>query len=293
MLIGILTTRKGNYHPNRRLLEEAREMGHFAILIHPILCSIGVGGSGKEILYSGGQFPRIDCLLPRIGATIDEYELAVVRHLESMGIPVANGYGSLLISRDKFLTLHLLDGIGIRVPRSILVAEGQDIMSLVSRIGEFPVVLKLRRGRQGMGVMLAESPQALDFVLKNREDGEGIVIQEFVREAYGRDIRILVIGGRVVASMMRVSRKGEFRANVHLRAKGHPYEPSKEMKETAVASAKALGLEVAGVDIIMSRDGPCVIEVNSTPGFRELERVTGMNVAREIILHARSLIERR
>jgi len=231
----------------------------------------------------------INCLLPRIGATIDDYELAVVRHLESRGIPVVNDYRSLLLSRDKFLTLQTLDALGIPVPKSVLVAQEGNCQHLIPKLGGFPVVLKVRRGRQGKGVMLAETSQALEFVLQNQANGSGLLIQEFVRESNGRDIRILVIGGRVVATMMRVSKKGEFRANVHLKARGHPFEPSIQMTEVARTSAEALGLDVAGVDIILSKEGPYVIEVNSTPGFRELERVCRRDMAREILSYAESL----
>jgi ribosomal protein S6--L-glutamate ligase len=293
MKFGILTTRTERYHPNRRMTEAAREMGHEAILIHPLRCSIQVGRLDSPILYGGGSFPVIDVLLPRIGATIDDYELTVVRHLESMGIPLVNGYRSLLLSRDKFLTLQTLDALGIQVPKSALVVQEGNIQHLISKMGGYPVVLKVRRGRQGKGVMLAENSQAFEFALHHQKNGSGLLVQEFVKEAGGRDIRILIIGGRVIATMMRVSKKGEFRANVHLKARGRPYEPPNEMTVIAKTAAKAIGLDVAGVDMVISNEGPSVIEVNSTPGFRELERVCRKDLARTILSHAETLAKGR
>lgn len=293
MKIGILTTRTERYHPNRRMTEAAREMGHEPVLIHPLRCSIQVGQPDSSILYGGGPFPIIDVLLPRIGATIDDFELTVVRHLESMGIPLVNDYRSLLLSRDKFLTLQTLDALGIQVPKSVLVVRERSIQRLISKMGGYPVVLKARRGRQGKGVMLAENSQALEFVLQHQKNGSGLMVQEFVRESSGRDVRILIIGGRVVAAMMRVSKKGEFRANIRLKARGRPFEPSKQMVDVARTSAKAIGLDVAGVDMVFSNKGPLVIEVNSTPGFRELERVFRKDMAKTILSHAEKLAKGR
>ena len=291
MDIGILTTRNQQYHPNRRFLEAAHKMGHRALLIDPWKCHLVVGHDGGMITYRGRDFPHLDVVLPRIGATIEDYEMAVVRQLELLAIPLVNGYDSIAKSRDKFSCLQVLASHGIRVPRSIVVTDSRNLVRLIKDLNGPPVIVKLLRGRQGTGVTLAESHQAVEFVLNNLSGfGDSALLQEFVGESRGRDVRALVVGGEIKATMVRQSRGGDFRSNIHLKGVGAGIDLSEEYRKVAVTSAKALGLDVAGVDMLEARDGPMVLEVNYSPGFRELEKVARIDIAEAILNYAVTMV---
>jgi ribosomal protein S6--L-glutamate ligase len=291
MDIGILTTRNRQYHPNRRFIEAALQMGHCPVLIDPWKCLLRVGPDGEKMTYRGRPFPHVDVVLPRIGATIEDYEMAVVKQLELMAIPLVNGFDSIAKSRDKFACLQILTSHGIRVPRSIVVTDCRNLAKLIRDLNGLPVIVKLLRGRQGTGVTLAESYQAVEFVLNNLSGfGDAALLQEFIEESRGKDIRVLVVGGEVKASMVRESLGGDFRSNIHLKGVGGRIELSDEHKEVALRSAGILGLDVAGVDMLQSEVGPVVLEVNYSPGFRELEKVAGIDVAESILTYAIDVI---
>lgn len=291
MDIGILTTRSHHYHPNRRFIEAGLKMGHRPLLIDPWKCLLKVGSNGEGMVYRGRAFPHVDVVLPRIGATIEDYEMAVVKQLELMDVPLVNGFDSIAKSRDKFACLQILAAQGIAVPRSIVVTGGRNLGNVIRDLHGPPVIIKLLRGRQGTGVTLAESYQAVEFVINNLSGfGDAALLQEFVEESRGRDIRVLVVGTEVKAAMMRQSLGSDFRSNIHLKGVGRRIELPGDYKEIAVRSAKALGLDVAGVDILESRAGPMVLEVNYSPGFRELEKVVGMDVAESILTYAVNLV---
>lgn len=291
MDIGILTTRNQQYHPNRRFLEAAHNMGHCALLIDPWKCHLVVDHNGGMITYRGKGFPHLDVVLPRIGATIEDYEMAVVRQLELLAIPLVNGYDSIAKSRDKFSCLQVLASHGIRVPRSIVVTDARNLIRLIRDLNGPPVIVKLLRGRQGTGVTLAESHQAVEFVVNNLSGfGDSALLQEFVGESRGRDVRALVVGGEIKASMVRQSRGGDFRSNIHLKGVGAGIDLSEEYGKVAIKSAEALGLDVAGVDMLESRDGPMVLEVNYSPGFRELEKVARIDIAEAILNYAVTMV---
>lgn len=291
MDIGILTTRNQQYHPNRRFLEAAHKTGHRALLIDPWKCHLVVDHNGGMITYRGRGFPHLDVVLPRIGATIEDYEMAVVRQLELLAIPLVNGYDSIAKSRDKFSCLQILASHGIHVPRSIVVTDSRNLIRLIRDLDGPPVIVKLLRGRQGTGVTLAESHQAVEFVVNNLSAfGDSALLQEFVGESRGRDVRALVVGGEIKASMVRQSRGGDFRSNIHLKGVGAGIDLSEEYGRVAIKSAKALGLDVAGVDMLESRDGPMVLEVNYSPGFRELEKVARIDIAETILNYAVTMV---
>ena len=292
MDIGILTTRNHRYHPNRRFIETALRMGHRPLLIDPWKCHLTVGHNGGTMTYRGTDFPHLDVVLPRIGATIEDYEMAVVKQLELMAIPLVNGFDSIALSRDKFACLQVLASRGIRVPRSVVVTDCRNLVQLVRDLHGPPVIVKLLRGRQGTGVTLAESQQAVEFVVNNLSGfGDAALLQEFVEESRGRDVRALVVGGEIKASMVRQSRGGDFRSNIHLKGVGAGIHLSREYRDAALRSAKALGLDVAGVDMLESRDGPMVLEVNYSPGFRELEKVAGTDIAESILRYAVTVVK--
>lgn len=266
-------------------------MGHRPVLIDPWKCLLTAGFDGEIMRYRGKAFPHLDVALPRIGATIEDYEMAVVKQLELMAIPLVNGFDSIAKSRDKFVCLQVLASQGIRVPRSIVVTDCRNLAKRIRDLNGLPVIVKLLRGRQGTGVTLAESYQAVEFVLNNLSGfGDAALLQEFVEESRGRDIRALVVGGEVKACMVRESRGGDFRSNIHLKGVGGRIELSDEHKEVALQSAEALGLDVAGVDMLESNFGPMVLEVNYSPGFRELEKVAGTDIAGSILTYAIKMV---
>lgn len=281
--IAILSTRDKRYHPNSRLLDSAHEMGHEPVLLHPRKVLPGIGTApGKEKIF--------DVVVPRIGSTIEEHELAVLFHLQQEGIPCLNSFEALVVARDKFLSLKRLEAHNIPVPRSVMVQEPAQIPSAVKSLGGFPVVAKGLRGRQGTTV---EKIQDQDFVRYFAAHPpypiQAVLLQEFLPTACLGDSRIVVVGGRVAAYMKRMPREGEFRSNVHLHGRGMLWDPPGPWLDLAVRAARVLDLQVAGVDMLEGPKGPLVVEVNTTPGFRELERVTGVDVASQIITAAEEL----
>ncbi len=283
--IAILSTRDRRYHPNGRLLESAHEMGYEAVLLHPRNVLPGIGlAPGKERIFH--------VVVPRIGSTIEEHELAVLFHLEQEGLPCLNGFRALVVARDKFLSLRRLQAHNIPVPKSLMIQEPAQIPRAVKSLGGFPVVAKGLRGRQGTTVeKIQDQDFAKYFAAHPPYPIQAVLLQEFLPAACLGDIRIVVVGGRVAAYMRRMPRKGEFRSNVHLRGRGMLWDPPGEWLDLAVRAAGVLELQVAGVDMLEGPRGPLVMEVNTTPGFRELERVTGVDVASQIIKAAAELAQ--
>jgi ribosomal protein S6--L-glutamate ligase len=288
MNIAILSTRSHRYHPNRRLIEAAAESGYSPLLLHPRRVRTG---TPPDEAATWERQPRPDVLVPRIGSTIDEPELAAVFHLEQQGIPVVNGFDALVLGRDKFLSLRRLATLGIPVPQTFLVSESDQLAAAIRELGGLPVVVKALRGRQGTGIFLVEQDAFAHYLLEHPpRPREGILVQRFIASAScAGDVRIIVVGQRPVAVMKRIPPRGDFRSNVHLRGRGKPWSPSQDRLDLAARAATGLGLQVAGVDLLEGPDGPIVLEVNTTPGFREMERVTGLDVAKEIVDYAVTL----
>ena len=284
MHIGILSARSPRYHPNRRLIEAGSRLGHKVSLLHPKNCLSEVA-LGKVDLHLPTNFANLEVLLPRIGATINEYALALVRHFELRGVPVINGFHPILLARNKFLTLQSLADNGIRVPDSNYVSNFKSLEKAITRLGGYPVVVKMLKGRQGKGVILVESSRTSEFIMDNLlSKGEGLLVQEFISPCARRDIRAFVLGTQVIAAMELSPKEGDFRANIHLKGKARPVRLDKELATLAVKSTKVLGLEISGTDIIVEAHGEAkVIEVNYSPGFRGLEASTGLDIASQII----------
>jgi ribosomal protein S6--L-glutamate ligase len=287
MHIGILTARGRNYHPNRRLLGASSTLGHRVTLIHPKTCLSEVQGSRLGVLGSTG-LRGIDVLLPRIGATINEYALGLVRHFELGGLRVVNGFHSILLARNKFLTLQTLVSNGIPVPRSYYVSNFENFHKAVAELGGYPVVAKTPNSRQGSGVLLVGSRVTADFIIHNlHNQRHGLVVQEYIPPKERKDLRAFVLGEEVVAAMELEPNRGDFRANVHLKGRGRSVNLDTELSGLAVKAARALGLEISGTDIILdAKASPKVIEVNYSPGFRGLEAASGLDVASRIIEYA-------
>jgi ribosomal protein S6--L-glutamate ligase len=289
--LAVLTTRTKRYHPNRRLLEAAISLGHSPCLLHPKQIQVEAGGKPLSI-FKSEAYPQV--ILPRIGATIDDSELAAVFHMEMLGVPLINGFHSLVIARDKFLSLRQLHSARIPVPETYLVTEPNQLPSVIQELGGFPVVIKVLRGRQGTGVYFVDQMEFAQYLVSYPpRSREGVLVQEFLTSAISGDVRVLVVGDRMVAAMRRVPRQGNFRSNTHLRGRGMPWNSEPLWVDLALKATRVLGLQVSGVDLMEGKNGPVVLEVNTTPGFRELERVTGVDVAREIVLHAAEVAKSR
>lgn len=290
MLIGILSLRNHRYHPNRRLLEAARVLKHQAILVHPGKLLMGVDDHGVRIDHIRRLF-RADVILPRLGATIREYPLTMVRHFELLGIPVVNNFQSILLARNKFLTLQTLFMNGVAIPESRYASNWANFQEGVMKLGGLPLVIKRPNSRQGRGVFLLDSLEKQRPLLNSLlGTGRGLLIQEFIPPERRRDIRIMVVGKRVIGAMSLTPKKGDFRANVHLSGRAQKISPTQEMSNLATKSVKALGLAISGVDMIEEDNGILrVVDVNYSPGFRGLEKCTGKDVAIEIIKYVTNI----
>ena len=283
-------------YSTRRLVESATRRGHEILVLDPLQCSLVLKREGPEIHYRGlgGRLPHVDVVLPRIGASITDHGLAVVNQFDMMGVPIVNNSQPIARSRDKLHSLQLLARAGIDIPRTVMARHPSQVTEALEIVGGPPAILKLVRGTQGIGVILAETEQAAQQVMETLwHVGMTLLVQEFIEESEGRDIRVLVVGSRTVAAMRRQARVGEFRSNVHRGATGTPLELPPEYARAALRATKAMRLQVAGVDLLESRGGPKVLEINSSPGLEGIERTTGADVAGAVVEYAVSFARRR
>lgn len=291
MQIGVITVQGADYHPNRRLIEAAREKGCSLGLINPYKAGpfIKNGTAGISGMEKTG-LP--DVILPRQGAQIGESSIGVLRHFAAMGIELLNSVSAITVARNKFLTLQELSKHGIRAPDAVFANSAGVFYKGVERLGGYPVVAKKPSGRQGAEVFLLQGPAEADLAVSTHlEPGVGLIIQRFIPPENRRDLRVLVIGGKVFAAMELEPNTGDFRSNFHVSGESRVADISPEIEKTAVKSAQAVGLDIAGVDVIIDTDGvPWVIEVNYSPGFRGLEQATGKDIAGAIIDFALSYI---
>jgi ribosomal protein S6--L-glutamate ligase len=283
MHIAILS-RNRHLYSTRRLIEAARERGHEVSVVDPLKCVMDVTSRRPSVYYRGETLPRYDAVIPRIGASVTFYALAVLRQFEVMGVYPANESVAIGRSRDKLRSLQLLARAGVGMPVTAFAHSPDDTKTLVRLVGGAPLVLKLLQGTQGRGVVLAETNQAAESVIDAFRDLDAnFLVQQFIREAGGADIRAFVIGDRVVAAMLRQAKEGEFRSNLHRGGSASVVKLSPQERATAVRAAKTVGLNVAGVDIVRGHDGPLVLEVNSSPGLEGIEAATGKDVAGMVI----------
>jgi ribosomal protein S6--L-glutamate ligase len=286
-----ILSRKRSLYSTRRLVEAIKKRGHRAIVFDTLRCNMILARDAPRMEYRSVEVRGIDVVIPRVGASITGYGLTVVNHFEMMGIPTLNRSGPIARSRDKLRCLQLLSKFGLDIPRTVMARDRSDVPRLVEEVGGLPAIIKLLRGTQGVGVMLASSMDEVQTALDTFwELGHEIFLQEFVRESRGRDVRALVVGPRVVAAMLRRAKKGEFRSNLHRGGEGTPIELPPEYLEAAVKAARMVGLEVAGVDMLQSATGPKIMELNSSPGFQGLERATGKDIAGQIVDHALGMV---
>ena len=281
--IGILT-RQPNSYSTMRLYEAAEERGHDVELIDTKRCYIQITSTNPTVHYAGEPLTGLDVIIPRIGASTTFYGLAVVRQFESMGLYVLNPSDAISRSRDKLYAHQVLARNGIGMPDTAFAHSPHDTKDVLNMMGSPPMVLKLLEGAQGKGVVLAETKKAAESVVNAfRQLDANILVQQFIKESGGSDIRCFVVGNRVVAAMKRQAAEGDFRSNLHQGGKPEKIKITKEERETAVKAAKVLGLRVAGVDILRSNDGPKVLEVNSSPGLQGIEAITRKDIASKII----------
>lgn len=289
MRIAILS-RNQNLYSIRRLRQEARSASISCDIVNPLNCQLIVNGRESCIYVDSKRLPNYDAVLPRIGASITEYGLSVVRHFEMLKVPTVNGSRAIADSRNKMRSLQVLSQAGILVPATVLTRSTADLRSALEAVKGLPVVLKVLQGTQGVGVMLIHTPISLGTVLDTLKTlDQDVIIQQFIVEGAGSDYRAFVVGNQVVAAMIRTAPQGEFRSNIHQGAKGNIVKLPESFKRTAIRAAKVLGLSIAGVDLMSSHDGPMVIEVNSSPGFEGIEKATGINVAKLMVQHMKKL----
>lgn len=283
MKIAILS-RNPHLYSTRRLVEAAEKHGHEAHVIDHLRCNIEIEQKGPSLYYGSEYLEGFDAVIPRVGASVTFYGTAVVRQFEMMNVFSVNSSRGIVHSRDKLRCLQVLSKEGIGLPKTVFTNYSRNVEHVVESAGGAPVVLKLLEGTQGLGVVLAENQNAAQSVLEAFNGLKArVIVQEFIKEAKGADIRAFVVDGEVVGAMKRQGKDGEFRSNLHRGGTATILELSEEEKRTAIKAADAVGLGVAGVDLLQSSRGPLVLEVNSSPGLEGIERATGVDIAGKII----------
>lgn len=283
----VILSRNKALYSTRRLVQACKARGHRGVVLDTLRCNILLERDGPAIHYGDVRVPPPDVVIPRIGASITAYGLAVVNQFDMMGVPVLNNSVPIARSRDKLRALQLLARFGVGIPRTIMAHHRSDIRQMIQFLGGLPVIVKLLQGTQGIGVMIANSMEEITTLLNTFWDlGHDVLLQQFIEESKGRDVRALVVGDKVVAAMRRQAKRGEFRSNIHRGADATPVTLAPEYVETAVKAARIVGLEVAGVDMLESKDGPMIMEINSSPGFEGIEKATKIDVAGLIIQRA-------
>lgn len=273
-----------NSYSTRRLKEAALERGHNVKVLNTLKFSIDLQEGLPDLYFNQKVLSHYDAVLPRIGASITYYGTAVVRQFQEMDVFCANTAHGINNSRDKLRSLQILSRHHIGIPRTTFVRDKKDVLPAIERVGGAPVVIKLIEGTQGIGVLLAETVNAAESIIELlQSQKQNVLIQKFVAESKGKDIRAFVVGDRVVAAMRRVAQGQEFRSNVHRGGVAEAVELSPEYVETAVRAAQILGLQVAGVDMLEGKNGPQIMEVNSSPGLEGIESCTGLDVAGAVI----------
>ncbi|MCC5882369.1 MAG: 30S ribosomal protein S6--L-glutamate ligase [Halomonas sp.] len=281
-----LLSRNRNLYSTRRLVEAAEQRGHKARVIDTLRCYMSIAAHHPSIHYKGEEIERFDAVIPRIGASVTFYGCAVLRQFEMMGTYVLNDSVAITRSRDKLRSLQLLSRKGLGLPITGFAHSPDDIPDLITMVKGAPLVIKLLEGTQGIGVVLAETNQAAESVIQAFMGMKAnIMVQEYIKEARGADIRCFVIGDKVVASMKRQAAEGEFRSNLHRGGTASLIRITPEERSTAIRAARAMGLQVAGVDLLRANHGPVIMEVNSSPGLQGIETATGKDIAGLIIEH--------
>lgn len=290
----VVLSRNANLYSTRRLVEEGLKSGHHVEVIDPLKCNIVIEQKNPRIYYKDRYLDDIDAIIPRIGASVTFYGSAVVRQFEMRKVFTATESQALMRSRDKLRSFQILARAGIGLPKTVFTNYSKNIDEILSEINSFPLIIKLLEGTQGLGVVLAENKNAATSVIEAFHGLKArIIIQEFIKEAGGADIRALVVDGKVVGAMKRQAKEGEFRSNLHRGGTAEIIKLTSKEKKMAIDAAKALGLGVAGVDLLRSNRGPLVMEVNSSPGLQGIETATEINIAGKIITYLENNVNKK
>jgi len=280
----VMMARNPDLYSHKRLVEAAEARGHEIDIVNTTRCYMNIASRRPEIYYNSQKLPIYDAVIPRIGASVTFYGLAVLRQFEMQGVYPLNESVGIGRSRDKLRSMQLLARDGIGLPVTTFAQDPKVADEVIKLAGGTPVVIKLLEGTQGLGVVLADTNRSAKSVIEAfRATNTNILVQEFIKEAGGTDIRALVIGGKVVAAMKRTGAEGEFRSNLHRGGSANVVKLSSEERATAVRAAKSMGLNVCGVDMLRANHGPVVMEVNSSPGLEGVEKATGIDIAGKII----------
>lgn len=283
MKIAVLS-RNPNLYSTRRLVEAIEQKGHEALVVDHLKCDIVMDDHGPMIFYQGKELNDLDAIIPRIGASVTFYGTAVVRQFEMMKVFSAVDSLAITRSRDKLRSLQILSRSRVPMPKTAFTNYSKDENKVLKHIGNAPVVIKLLEGTQGLGVVLAETNKAATSVVEAFEALDArVILQEFIEEAGGADLRVFIVNGEVVGAMKRQGKEGEFRSNLHRGGNAKSIKLSRAEKSTALKAAKAMGLAVAGVDMLQSKRGPMVLEVNSSPGLEGIEKATQVDIAGKIV----------
>jgi ribosomal protein S6--L-glutamate ligase len=295
MKIAILS--KGpNLYSTKRLVEAGKKRGHEVSVIDHSICSLVMEKANPSILINGEKIDDVDIIIPRIGASLTQYGAAVIQHFDIQGVPSVLSSIALIRSRDKLRSMQYLSKSGIGIPKTVFARHpnAENVKHLINEIGKTPVILKLLESTHGNGVIKADSVSSAKSALEAFSGiKKDIIIQEFIEEADGKDLRVIVVDGEIVAAMERSGAEGEFRSNMHKGGSAKTIELNKKTEMAAIESAKLLRLTVAGVDLLESERGPLVIEVNSSPGLQGIEKATGIDVAEKIIEAAEKKFEKK
>lgn len=279
-----MLARNPRLYSHKRLVEAAEERGHELRILNTLRCTMNITSHRPSILYNGETLTGFDAVIPRIGASITHYGLAVLRQFEMMGVWPLNESVAVGRSRDKLRSMQIFAKHGLGLPVTAFAHDPKQTDEVLKIVGGAPAVIKLLEGTQGIGVVLGETNNSAKSVIEAfRGLNVNILVQEFIKEAGSSDIRIFVVGGKVVAAMMRTGAEGDFRSNLHRGGSAKMVKITPEERSTAIRAAKVMGLNVAGVDILRANHGPVIMEVNSSPGLEGIEAATGKDVAGQII----------
>lgn len=280
----VILSRNSKLYSTIRLVEAIEKAGHKASVFDHLKCDLVSEKDNPCIYYRGNKITKVDAVIPRIGSSVTFYGSAVVRQFEMMKIFTAVGSQSLVRSRDKLHSLQILARAGVGMPKTVFTNYSKEVKNIISSVGGPPIIVKLLEGTQGVGVVLAPTQKAAESIIQAFHSMKArIIVQEYIEEAGGEDIRAFIIDGKVVGAMKRKGREGEFRSNVHRGGSVELINLSKEEREAALIAAETMGLAIAGVDMLQSERGPLILEVNSSPGLEGIERATGKDIAGNIV----------
>lgn len=288
----VILSRNRTLYSTRRLIESIENKGHHAIVLDHLKCDIVIEQDNPCIYYRGEKIEDVDAVIPRIGASVTFYGASVVRQFEMMNVPTAVESQALVRSRDKLRSLQIMARSNVGLPKTVFTNYSKEVKKIIDSVGGAPLIVKLLEGTQGYGVVLAPTKKAAESIIEAFHSMKArVIVQEFIEEAKGADIRAFVIGNKVVGAMKRQGKEGEFRSNLHQGGSGTLIKLSKREREVALTAAKAMGLSIAGVDLLQSERGPLVLEVNSSPGLEGIEKTTNKDIASEVVSYVEKLVE--